>query len=80
MDGGGVDIIKCMHSINVARNFRCLSLVRVHVHVLYTSDLWMYVSVSKNDTSDLWMYEIPSLNREFHLTISYVNILLKCCI
>lgn len=34
MDGGGVDIIKCMHSINVARNFRRLSLVRVHVHVL----------------------------------------------
>jgi hypothetical protein len=39
-----------------------------------------HVTVSKNATSDLWMNEIPSLNREFHLTISYVNILLKCCI
>jgi hypothetical protein len=39
-----------------------------------------HVSVSKNATSDLWMNEIPFLNREFHLTISYVNILLKCCI
>jgi hypothetical protein len=39
-----------------------------------------HVTVSKNATSDLWMNEIPSLNREFHFTISYVNILLKCCI
>jgi hypothetical protein len=64
----------------------CTVRINVWVHgtggevTLGYSQWGFHVTVSKNATSDLWMNEIPSLNREFHLTISYVNILLKCCI
>jgi hypothetical protein len=58
-----------------------LSYAKVdHNKMLGYSQWGFHVTVSKNVTSNLWMNEIPSLNREFHLTISYVNILVKCCI
>jgi hypothetical protein len=55
----------------------CRAAVGVFAKATHNED---FMSVFKNATSDLWMNKILSLNREFHLTISYVNILLKCYI